>query len=56
VRVDNTLHICKADACAFKLILSMETLEYAKELASIFHIKANSISSNGKGEFNCVRD
>ena len=40
---NNTPHICKPNACAFKFVLGMEPLKYSEEFIHIFHVKIYSI-------------
>ena len=45
------LDIRKTNTCAFKIVLSMKTMEYSEEFVRIFHVKPHSIVDYGTGEF-----
>ena len=45
------LHICKPYSCTFKLLLSMQSLEYSEESIRIFHVKPNAIVRDEEGVF-----
>ena len=47
---NDALHISKADACAFKFLLGMETLEYSEQPIRVFHVEPHSVIPDGEGE------
>src|SRR5208282_5391740 len=48
---NNALHIREADACAFKFIMAMQTLEYAEDFIHIFHVESCSVIRDGTSDF-----
>ena len=43
---DDSLHDGKPNAGAFKLVRSVQTFEYSKELVCMFHVEPNAVASD----------